>query len=344
MDTSRSAGRGFTLVELLVVIAIIGVLVSLLLPAVQAAREAARRSQCANNLKQLGLGYIQYESSHRMLPGAGWNAKYVGDPQAGGGREQPGGWMYQLLPYIEQNAIYQITDDGDPAITSRQRELSIQLQQSVVPIFNCPSRRSPQTFGYRLSNTWNPINGSRSLEVARGDYAANAGDSPCLINEWRNEETGNCDSAPLSWYNYNYTDLSDHEWPPISGQTGINYVGAEIKLQQITDGATNTYMVGEKYLNPDAYDSADGLVDGGDNHSVYQGFDYDINRWTAYDPADPLSADQPKQDRAGQEDYRSFGSSHPGIFHMTYCDGSVHGVSYDIELEVHRAAGNRQDN
>ena len=343
MLARRRRLSGFTLVELLVVIAIIGVLVSLLLPAVQAAREAARRSQCANNLRQSALGFIEYESARKLLPGGGWNAKYLGDPLAGSGREQPRGLMYQILPYIEQQAIYQLTDDGDPAITASQRDKSILLQQAVVSIFNCPSRRPAKTYNYGLSNTWSPINGTRSLLVARGDYAANAGDSPCDINKYLNS-SGNCLDAPLTWYGYNYTNLSDHEWPPLDSQSGINYVGADIAFRNINDGTTNTYMVGEKYLNVDAYDSPDGQTDGGDNHSVYQGYDYDINRWTAYDPNGSGIVDQPKQDRAGQEDYRSFGSAHPGGFNMAYCDASVHVVSYDVDPGTHRAAGNRRDN
>ena len=324
------------------VIAIIGVLVALLLPAVQAAREAARRAQCVNNLRQIALGFSNYESSMKSLPGAGWNARYVGDPLAGSGREQPGGWMYQILPYIEQQAVYTLTDDGNRAITATQRQQSIALQQAIVPSYNCPSRRPAKLYGYRLPNSWTPINGDRAAELARGDYAANAGDSPCLINEWLSE-AGNCDPAPLSWYAYDYTNLASHEWPPREGQSGINYVGANIKLQHISDGTTNTYLIGEKYLNPDQYDS-DGTIDGGDNHSVYQGFDYDVNRWTAYNPGEPNLADRPLQDRPGQDGYRAFGSAHAGGLNMAYCDGSVQVVSYDIDLEVHRAAGNRRDN
>ena len=96
--------NGFTLVELLVVIAIIGVLVALLLPAIQAAREAARRTQCINNLKQLALGCQNHHDTHGHFPTGGWGWYWVGDPDRGFGKEQPGGWAYNLLPFFEQQA------------------------------------------------------------------------------------------------------------------------------------------------------------------------------------------------------------------------------------------------
>jgi prepilin-type N-terminal cleavage/methylation domain-containing protein len=100
--------RAFTLIEVLVVIAIIGILIALLLPAIQAAREAARSTQCKNNLKQIGQASLSHLDAQKTLPTGGWGYHWIGDPDRGFGQGQPGGWAYNILPFIEEKAIRDI--------------------------------------------------------------------------------------------------------------------------------------------------------------------------------------------------------------------------------------------
>ncbi len=116
---TRRDRHAFTLIELLVSIAIIGILVGILLPAVQAAREAARRMVCQNHLKQIGLGFHMHHSSIGWLPTGGWGWDWTGDADRGFDERQPGGWTYNLLPFIEQNDLHDIDRGFDPVLKAR---------------------------------------------------------------------------------------------------------------------------------------------------------------------------------------------------------------------------------
>ena len=130
---------GFTLVELLVVIAIIGILVALLLPAIQAARETARRSQCNNHIKNITLAMISHENVNGFLPSGGWRGNVTGDPDLGIGNDQPGGWVFAILPYIEEQSIYDL-GAGNLAVKARQDAFT-QRDETPIALMNCPSRR-----------------------------------------------------------------------------------------------------------------------------------------------------------------------------------------------------------
>jgi prepilin-type N-terminal cleavage/methylation domain-containing protein len=314
---------GFTLVELLVVITIIGILIALLLPAVQAAREAARRAQCQNNLKQIGLGFLQHEAMQKYYPTGGWDCVWVGDPLRGFGPNQPGGPLYNILPFIEQQSLWQLPDDGDALnITPQQKANAAAMCQTPLAVMNCPSRRPAQLYPWVLDSYWNPKNSNVTATVARSDYAANAGDS------WIGGEP-NLIIPTLT----NYIDAATFNWPTNQYYTGVNYFRSKVAVADITDGVSNTYMVGEKFLDPDLYGTGEGNAD---NSSMFQGFDRDVNRWAGPDCP-------PLQDVPGIDFQFNFGSAHANGFYMTFCDGSTQFINYSIDLETHRRLSNRSD-
>src|SRR5262245_36866447 len=146
----RASNGNFTLVELLVVIAIIGILVALLLPAIQAAREAARRAQCQNHLKQIVLGVLLHESAHKHFPVGGYDPEDSGDPELGFGRKQKGGWTYNLLPFIEEQALHDMGAGVGPspptAPSAARKALFEKRDQIPVPVYYCPTRRPAQAY------------------------------------------------------------------------------------------------------------------------------------------------------------------------------------------------------
>jgi type II secretory pathway pseudopilin PulG len=172
---------------LLVVIAIIGILVALLLPAVQAAREAARRNQCKNHLKQLALGCLLHEDTQKYLPSGGWADSYTADANMGFGARQPGSWYFSVLPYIEETATHDLNKGlaVNPVAAGAQAATTT-LNTTPVTIFNCPSRRIARVYpifndaGTKLWTTLKLQTWIGDLPaVVKGDYAANAGDAYC---------------------------------------------------------------------------------------------------------------------------------------------------------------------
>ncbi|MDO5114408.1 MAG: DUF1559 domain-containing protein [Planctomycetia bacterium] len=311
---------GFTLVELLVVIAIIGMLVGLLLPAVQQAREAARQMQCNNNLKQMALACLNYESSTRKMPSAGWTLEWVGDPDRGFGPAQPGGWVFSLLPFVEQNALFQLASDGDPVnITTPQKEGAQVTTVTPLAMFNCPSRRSPKE--YAALTDRNRYNATSCPEtVAKGDYCGNAGTG----TTYRTFSPSTMPQADEK--------IKANQWSSAT-YNGVIYVVSKVTLGEIRDGLTNTYLIGEKYLRPEAYEG--GTIDAADDFGMYIGMDNDTCRNVN---------NVPLQDRQGYGDSAEFfGSCHAGSFGMALCDGSVQRISYSIDNMVHYCFGVRND-
>jgi len=317
---------GFTLVELLVVIAIIGILIALLLPAVQAAREAARRTQCINNLKQLSMAAINHESARRILPTGGWGWHWVGDADRGSSRHQPGGWIFNVLPYIEQQTLYEECADGQRnMISARQKDGARWIVKKPIAAITCPSRRDAVPFAKPADGVFIAHNASDNPpddnKAGRSDYAVNAGDTS-FIESGRGPDPSQIDLGK---------DDDWSGWASYPATNGVCFSRSELQLRKITDGLSKTYYCGEKFLNPDNYTNG---LDGADNETWCTGWNNDNFRSTAFAPF---------PDTAGYGENRIFGSVHPGAFNMAMCDGSVHAISYEIDADVHRLFGSRAD-
>ncbi|MDO4575688.1 MAG: DUF1559 domain-containing protein [Planctomycetia bacterium] len=313
---SRSYRAGFTLVELLVVIAIIGMLVGLLLPAVQQAREAARQMQCSNHLKQMGLAAMNHETSQRILPTGGWGVRFGGDPDLGL-RNQCGGWAYSLLPFLEQHGLWSLGADGIIDTNEVQEEKAAERTQVPLSTFYCPSRRTVKVYPYtggKLENM--AVTGTSG----KCDYAGNSADGYATWNQ----------TCPFS----SNTEGLKYPGSTTEGETrGIVFQKSQIGFSGIRDGSTNTYLFGEKYVTPDHYESGRAT---GDDLSPYCGPDNDGNRLTRV-------SCYPLQDRSGCNYGNQFGSAHAGTFGMVMCDASTHRISYSIDPEIHRYLGCRND-
>jgi prepilin-type processing-associated H-X9-DG protein len=321
---------------LLVVIAIIGILVGLLLPAVQAARESARKRQCMNNMRQMAVAFLSHETSQHFFPTGGWGFLWIGEPDAGYGAYQPGGWNYNILAYMEYG---ELRDLGSGLSDAAAREEALMRLVSVpVSLFNCPSKRplvlhpfAYEPFNLYLAYNLSSCTHAAGCQVVRSDYRANAGsidsrgisgpplisgsDGPLEKNQWKNA----------------YKPFINP-----GNQNGISYAFSMVRMADITDGTAHTAMLGEKWLDSDHY--LDGEASD-DDQCAYTGYDQDVSAFTGdHKVAYPPQLDQSKAKSA----YR-FGSAHLDGMNMAFCDGSVRLIDYEVDGRVFVAYGGRDD-
>ncbi len=326
LDLRPLQKRGFTLVELLVVIAIIGILIALLLPAIQAAREAARRMQCRNNLKQIGEACLTHIDRQKTYPTGGWGWWWVGDPDRGYAKNQPGGWVYNILPGLEMLSLH---DQGKGQSAAQKKHCALNVTRTPISMMNCPSCRPSVLIPKPADGTmvaYNADNNSATDNViARNDYAACCGSG--AYNEVKGGSTGGgpTGTGDTTWFNSNDPDNPTNTYY----MNGIIYYRSQVKNKDITRGSSHTIMVGEKYLQPDQYLTGSA---NNDNENMYCGQDNDNYRTTN---------DIPQQHRKGQYYEILFGSPHAAGCHFVFADGAVHGVSYEVDKNAFVSSGAR---
>jgi prepilin-type N-terminal cleavage/methylation domain-containing protein len=334
--TRQSTHAAFTLVELLVVIAIIGILIALLLPAVQAARESARRAQCLNHLKQLGIGIHNFESARGYLPPA--HTAQVGGPGNAGFSI-----FYYLLPYIEEQALFDLFDpQREP---DRTRNLSIAMSpEASVPTYLCPSRRS----GANQSMQTPP--GTCSSLGATGDYSIVSYVTDKLHTDW-------------GTILYDTLHLQRQAIKPALVENN-DYANPILRagFRQIEDGLSKTFFMCEKHIHEGALNRCcgPGVVDmvqtgcevGRDGNifyfHAYYYREYNMNSSVRFRiAAGPWDGEGETNETHTHDGLTigapTIGSWHPGIAHFLMGDGAVRGFNFTTPVSILEALGQIAD-
>jgi prepilin-type N-terminal cleavage/methylation domain-containing protein len=313
----QHATVGFTLVELLVVIAIIGILIALLLPAIQEARESGRNLECLNHLRQVGLAALNHEQAIKYYPTGGWGSNWVGDADRGYGLAQPGGFFYNILPFMELKSLHNMSkgthDSSSGSLASAKAANSMAMS-----VFNCPSRRTAPLLPAVEPSLSTIVNCAKfdigTDKLFHSDYKANAGSVQLC---W--------DTGPNSWAE---AEAGIGFKNSARSNNGISFQRSAVTIKVIPGGTSHTYLAGEKCLNPDNYFSG---KDPSDDFPFLGSDAYNLYCWASA---------APMRDRRGMVS-RSYGSIHPYTFNMLLCDGSVNSVSYEIEFETFKRSANR---
>jgi len=311
----QSRRRGFTLIELLVVIAIIAVLIGLLLPAVQKVREAAARAKCQNNLKQIGLALHNHESAYGFFPTAGANSQNYGTGSPDGYNRA--GLFFQILPYIEQDALSRNT------ITNNSNWIS---ETTAVPMYLCPSR------------------GNRDSEIASWGTIYKLTDYAGVWLSWENEwQSSNPDPANgLLKTNKGAIVKGGHS--TIGNANYKKY--PTVSAASISDGTSNTVAVAEKAVWNKQVTTATPNWDWWDLPGIIHGADWPNMRLAGNGvPLLADSDDRPSWFLQGNGRWCEFGfgSAHTGVFNAVFADGSVKSMPLKMNTNVLYNLGNRED-
>jgi prepilin-type processing-associated H-X9-DG protein len=282
----------------------------------------------------LALALLAHHETHGEFPSGGWGHEWVGIPERGAGSRQPGGWIYKILPELEEHDLH---DVGSGLSDAAAVALYSQRLQTPIPLFVCPSRRpcAPWPIADKYPWVYTPKPFGDVSAVARSDYSINAGTSH-VFNFRGPSDLQQGDDLDF-WRNAPYPmDFS-----------GVSHLRIGISVHSIIDGTSKTYLVGEKYVDLESYMTGTSL---GDNESLYAGYCTDLHRFAGVienlKVSRPLYA-APLNDTASPESNIPgsirFGSAHPAGVNMTYCDGSVHIIAYAIDPSIHFRAGHRAD-
>lgn len=332
----RQTAAAFTLVELLVVIAILGILIQLVLPAVMSSREAADQLSCSNNLRQIALALQAHHDTYKHLPSGGWHYKWAGEPELGTGRDQPGGWIFNTLSFLEEENLRSLGKNA----TGAERGAAFKTRiETPLAVLHCPSRRLTKAYPMDWGSQYYSRDGLLDQffdKGARTDFAANVGSSTTTTDYFDFEQEGWAMPNTVAEGNDpTFLWPTDPEFEKKYGKElvfdGVIYGRSEVRYGQITDGLSKTYLVGEKYLAVERYKNGH---DPGDQEHIYAGFNDDTQRSANLLPLRDTKVDY-HQDQ--------FGSCHPTSWNMAFADGAVRPISFDIFLEVHHRLGSRND-
>ncbi|QDU55820.1 DUF1559 domain-containing protein [Aeoliella mucimassa] len=350
----------FTLVELLVVIAIIGILVALLLPAVQSAREAAQRSACANNMRQLGLAALNYESTNKKLPPGYLGTEEHENPKAIGTRLADGTTIYHqgigvfgnLLPYVEAGPVYDVlTSDSYPLSADSHGRVYWQVTnpwtaaQARLTVLICPMA-PVETPNDGVVDVAVPLyKGSAGAPVNTSTFEGNyVLDS----SRWRMPTGG---ALGLTHYqgvsgvygqpgpNLKVIGDDGNTYDVEKDLTGVFGVRSKTKLAQVTDGTSNTMMFGEApgSIGSSFWDAANNQVTGGFSQGIAWAGTCVLPTYLGLD----VSQEQDWAPAGQPADYDTkwsyFGSLHTGVVQFCFVDGSVHSLSRDIDKSLFKA-------